>query len=258
MHPPQPHPLTPARPHLGCAAQGCLPQLDWVARTRVATEVCRGLVYLHLRRPQAVLHRDIKPENVLLDAHLTAKLADVGLAKFIPRRTGDGNSQGQQQNTLFTTTLAGTMGYMCAPGYPRSASDATAAGGVSGLTHTVAAWTGNRTRDPEYLRTGQVSFASDCYSFGVLLLQMITGRAPESNETPLQEYVEDRLSTRESYTSPAAGEWPADHAADLARLALRCAMARRRDRPNLAEEVLVRRPGPLPRPVATTRSPPPL
>jgi serine/threonine protein kinase len=26
-----------------------LPQLDWVARTRIATEVCRGLVYLHLR-----------------------------------------------------------------------------------------------------------------------------------------------------------------------------------------------------------------
>ena len=27
----------------------CLPQLDWVARTRIATEVCRGLVYLHMR-----------------------------------------------------------------------------------------------------------------------------------------------------------------------------------------------------------------
>ena len=26
-----------------------LPQLDWVARTRIATEVCRGLVYLHMR-----------------------------------------------------------------------------------------------------------------------------------------------------------------------------------------------------------------
>ena len=26
-----------------------LPQLDWVARTRVVTEVCRGLVYLHMR-----------------------------------------------------------------------------------------------------------------------------------------------------------------------------------------------------------------
>jgi len=94
--------------------QGCLSQLDWVARTRVATEVCRGLVYLHLRRPEAVLHRDIKPENVLLDAHLTAKLADVGLAKFMPtRRTGEGNGSQGQQNTMFTTTLAGTMGYMC-------------------------------------------------------------------------------------------------------------------------------------------------
>jgi serine/threonine protein kinase len=149
--------------------------------------------------------------------------------------------------------------------------------------------------DPEYLRTGQVSFGSDCYSFGVLLLQMITGRPPESNETPLQEHVEDALryvgsalslsppprlhprrlspwapltlfvcevevcaslcrsltrggcvsshSTREAYTSPAAGAWPADHAAQLARLALRCAMARRRDRPNLAVSL-----NPLPTP----------
>lgn len=79
-------------------------------------------MYLHLRRPEAVLHRDIKPENVLLDAHLTAKLADVGLAKFMPRRTNEGNSQGQQPRTLFTTTLAGTLGYMCAPRYPRSAT----------------------------------------------------------------------------------------------------------------------------------------
>jgi serine/threonine protein kinase len=32
-----------------------------------------------------VVHRDIKPDNVLLDAHLTAKLGDVGLAKFMTR-----------------------------------------------------------------------------------------------------------------------------------------------------------------------------
>jgi serine/threonine protein kinase len=31
------------------------------------------------------VHRDVKPQNVLLDVHLTAKLGDVGLAKFMTR-----------------------------------------------------------------------------------------------------------------------------------------------------------------------------
>ena len=75
-----------------------------------------------------------------------------------------------------------------------------------------------RNRTISGIKNKICSYPSDCYSFGVLLLQMITGRAPESNETPLQEYVEDLLSTRESYTSPAAGAWPVDHAADLAKL----------------------------------------
>jgi serine/threonine protein kinase len=42
--------------------------------------------------------------------------------------------------------------------------------------------------DPEYLRTGQLSVSSDCFSFGVLVLQMLTGRAPHdrSNAVSLQ------------------------------------------------------------------------
>ena len=40
-----------------------LPQLDWVARTRIATEVCRGLVYLHLRCVRRIVAHVTPPSH---------------------------------------------------------------------------------------------------------------------------------------------------------------------------------------------------
>ena len=40
-----------------------LPQLDWVARTRIATEVCRGLVYLHLRCVRRIVAQVTPPSH---------------------------------------------------------------------------------------------------------------------------------------------------------------------------------------------------
>ena len=47
--------------------------------------------------------------------------------------------------------------------------------------------------DPEYLRTGQLSVASDCFSFGVLMLQMLTGRAPHDRRNSVSLQVREFL-----------------------------------------------------------------
>lgn len=50
---------------------------------RVSIHILRGLQFLH-NGPTAVVHRDLKPENILvfvIDGHLVAKIADVGLAR---------------------------------------------------------------------------------------------------------------------------------------------------------------------------------
>ncbi|KAM1057574.1 hypothetical protein ACFX1X_031179 [Malus domestica] len=54
----------------------------------------------HVGWEQCVLHRDIKSSKVMLDANLTAKLGNFGLARLV--------DHGKQSKT---TTLAGTMGY---------------------------------------------------------------------------------------------------------------------------------------------------
>lgn len=46
---------------------------------RWATELCRGMAYLHSRKPP-MLHRDLKPGNLLLDANEAIKITDFGLA----------------------------------------------------------------------------------------------------------------------------------------------------------------------------------
>ncbi|RLN34958.1 G-type lectin S-receptor-like serine/threonine-protein kinase [Panicum miliaceum] len=51
----------------------------------IAVGVARGIRYLHEECQQKIVHYDIKPGNVLLDAALTPKVADFGLARLVNR-----------------------------------------------------------------------------------------------------------------------------------------------------------------------------
>nr|XP_018680202.1 PREDICTED: U-box domain-containing protein 51-like isoform X3 [Musa acuminata subsp. malaccensis] len=90
--------------------------------------------------------------------------------------------------------------------------------------------------DPEYQQTGMLGIKSDIYSLGIMLLQIISGRPPMG----LTHYVERAIETGTfvemlDYTVP---DWPMDEALSLAKLALKCAELRRRDRPDLATVIL--------------------
>ncbi|CAA2968021.1 U-box domain-containing 35-like [Olea europaea subsp. europaea] len=90
--------------------------------------------------------------------------------------------------------------------------------------------------DPEYQRTGSVSLKSDVYAFGMVILQLLTAK-PAIALAHLVEIAmdEDRLT---EVLDPEAGEWPIEETKDLAHMALRCTELRRRDRPDLQDEVL--------------------
>ena len=66
---------------------GAVPPLSFFSmalKCSVLHNVACGLAYLHERSPP-VIHRDLSARNVLLDSEMVAKIADLGVARMVPR-----------------------------------------------------------------------------------------------------------------------------------------------------------------------------
>ncbi|XP_072952992.1 U-box domain-containing protein 35-like [Typha angustifolia] len=90
--------------------------------------------------------------------------------------------------------------------------------------------------DPEYQKTGMVSTKSDIYALGIIFLQLITGQPPMGLAHNVYNALE--MGSICDLFDPKVPDWPIEETVKFAKLALKCAELRRRDRPDLGSEVL--------------------
>jgi len=70
--------------------------LDKSKKINLIYDICKGVHYLHNRKPEAVLHRDLKPENILINKNGEAKVADFGISKLVLLSENANNHTGEQ------------------------------------------------------------------------------------------------------------------------------------------------------------------
>ncbi|GJN28547.1 hypothetical protein PR202_gb16686 [Eleusine coracana subsp. coracana] len=210
--------------------------LTWPARLRVARGVAAALAFLHHDRRPPVLHRDIKASNVLLGDGFEAKLADFGLARVV---------KGSPAASHVSTQAAGTAGIHSCLVYMHK---------YMRFDHDTAlmlfgAW----YVAPEIWAGVGATAKADVYSFGILMIEIVTGHRPswpvkpnvqEKEEVDLVDWAREKIQAGKASEvldcRIGIDEWQGKEAEEMKGvldIARQCTEGVPKDRPTMEEVV---------------------
>ncbi|KAK0573122.1 hypothetical protein LWI29_003279 [Acer saccharum] len=138
-----------------------LTPLSWSVRLKIMKGVAKGLAYLHEFSPKKYVHGDLKPSNILLGQNMEPHISDFGLGRLANIA---GGSPTLQSNRMPAEKPQERL--------QKSVSSEVA------TTNSSSNLVGSYYQAPEALKVVKPSQKWDIYSYGFILLEMITGRNP--------------------------------------------------------------------------------
>ncbi|KAK7259464.1 hypothetical protein RIF29_25072 [Crotalaria pallida] len=143
------------------------PTLSWAVRLKIAQEAARGLMYIHEFSGRKYVHGNLKSTKILLDDDLRPYISGFGLTRLCLGSTK-------------CTTLAPK----------RQNSNQSSVSSALGSKVTSS----NYYLAPEVrLASGKFTQKCDVYSFGIVLLELLTGKqpnfGPENDDKVLESFV---------------------------------------------------------------------
>lgn len=170
--------------------------LNWKVRTRMVADIATGLLFLHSFEPEKIVHGNLNPGNILLNSEYRCKISDYGDHMLVANQT------------LRCPSFRHCTGSSCDFGYT----------------------------DPEFHRTGILTHKSDIYSFGLIILQLVTGKMLGGLVAQVRRAVSDGKVA--SILDLSAGDWCGYVARRLVELGLQCCGSSGRDRPEMTPSLV--------------------
>lgn len=153
--------------------------LSWSTRLYIMRGVSKGLVYLHEFSPKKYVHGELKPSNILLGKNMEPKISDFGLGRLANIA---GGSPTIQSNRMTVTSEKSQQ--------KQQSSAPSETGSMSMAGNSLMSF----YQAPESLKAVKPSQKWDVYSYGVILIEMITGRSPlvqvGASEMDLVEWIQ--------------------------------------------------------------------